>query len=131
VDGENTSGVSGLGSTTDLSGFTFESLGVAAGGKWAIYWFPNLTASSNTLPASSFEVGGIQSTVVVEEGANLGMVFPDTDNTGTIFTISATGVSKGGVVPDVNFTAVTAIPETSTLALSALGAVALLQVRRR
>jgi hypothetical protein len=130
VDGEATSGVSGVGATTALSDFTFSSLEVAAGRNWAIYWFPGLTVSSNTLPSSSFEVGGIQLTNA-GSGGTLGMVFPGADDTGFTYTIAAIGESLDGDVPDVQFTAVTAVPETSTLALSALGAAALLRRGRR
>ncbi len=128
VDGLNTSGASGIGGH-NLSSFTFASLGVAAGGKWAVYWFPSLTAGSNTLPGSSFEVGGIQQTTVGLSGGDIGMVMPAADNTGSTYSAAFIDIGNGGDIADSSLTAV-AIPEPSTLVLSALGLAALLRRRR-
>jgi hypothetical protein len=128
VDGPGTSGVSGIGGH-DLSGFTFSSLGVAAGGKWAVYWFPGLTAGGNTLPGSSFEVGGIQQTAAGGSGGDIGMVMPAVDNTGFSFAAAFIDTDHGGDIEASRFTAI-AVPEPTTLALSALGLAALLRRRR-
>lgn len=130
VDGVGTSGVESIGGH-DLngsgSGFTFASLGVAANGKWAVYWFPGLT-SGNTLSSPTFEVGGLQRTAP-GSGGDIGMVMPSTDTPGGSFSAYFIDATNSGDIVDSAFTAV-AVPETTTLTLSALGLAALLRRRR-
>lgn len=132
VDGIGTSGAESIGGhdlNGDGSGFTFADLGVAANGKWAVYWFPGLSEASNTLSGPTFEVGGLQRTTS-GSGGDIGMAMPSTDTPGGSFSAYFIDATNGGVIADSAFTAV-AIPETSTLTLSALGMAALLRRRRR
>lgn len=128
VDSAGTSGTDGVAQHI-LTSFTFASLGVAANGKWAIYWFPGLTIGSNTLPGVNIEVGGIQRTAAVD--GSIGMTFPAADTPGGSFAAAFldTETNDGGI-PQSNFTAVL-VPEPSALALSALGFAALLRRRRK
>ena len=131
VNGVATSGVEGV-SIHELSNFTFAGLGVAAGGTWAIYWFPELTAASNTLSSSGFQVGGIQE-VSAGSGGNIGMVFPVDDTGPANYTASFldTSPALGGDIAISRFTAVTVVPEPSSVGLAMIGMAALLRRRRR
>ncbi|MCF7674166.1 MAG: PEP-CTERM sorting domain-containing protein [Akkermansiaceae bacterium] len=129
IDGANLSGTPSLGYTS-LSNFTFAELGVVANGKWAVYWFPELTIDSDTLGLSPFEVGGLQQTSAGASLGDLGMVMPATDDTGTNYTAAfINSGDNGGDIAPATFTAVV-VPEPTTLSLSALALVTLLRRRR-
>lgn len=104
--------------------------GVTAGGVWGLYWFPGLTTASNQVPTDSFEIGGFtQTDSSVEPYGNAGTVIPADGATDTTFFFDDLTTATPGDLPSSRFTAV-AVPETTTLTLSALGLAALLRRRR-
>jgi hypothetical protein len=109
VDGPNTSGIAGIGGQ-NLTNFTFASLGVVAGGKWAVYWFPDLTSGSNTLGSFSFQIGGIMQTAVGASGGTIGMVFPATDDTAISFDASFIDFGNDGDIAPSRLTALAIVP---------------------
>lgn len=130
VDGENTSGAPSIGAT-NLSNFTFDSLNVAPGGMWGVYWFPGLTETQRLLAESDFEVGAIQiDSPDSGSGGDIGMRFPTDDTTGNEFKAYFYNTANGGGTPDSNFTAIVAVPESSTSLLMMLSTFALLNRRR-
>jgi len=98
--------------------------GLTAGRNYAIYWFPGLTTSSNTVPSSTFEIGGLNETVLFD--GSLGMVIPtdgNGENTGIL------GTDLLGQVSTSRFNSIFAVPEPSSALLALLG-LSLLRRRR-
>ncbi len=82
VDNVNNSTLPGVAGWT-ISDFTYAAEGVAAGGKWALYWFPGLITGSATLPASGFEIGGMfEANPSLSSAGDTGMVFPAVEHQG-------------------------------------------------
>lgn len=129
VDSANTSGAAGV-TLQVINSFVYATEGVAGGGKWGIYWFPGLTTANATLPdVPGFEVGGFfQLTPDSGAGGTIGTVLPASD-TGTA-SAAFLNSNYGGDTDATRLTAIVAVPEPSTLALSALGLAALLRRRR-
>jgi PEP-CTERM motif len=114
------------------AGLTFSGAipsGVVSGGIWGLYWFPGLVGT--TLPTSNFQIGGFtQVDNIAVPNGDIGTVIP-IDGT-TVTTAFFDNVSSGVAtdLPVSRFTAIVAIPEPASFALSALGVLALLRRRR-
>ena len=114
---------------------TFDLTAVVTAGKlWGFYWFPS-QPEGGTL-SGTFEVGGFaQSTPNGASGGTFGTVVPADGSTETSVNFLESNLNQsvlGGTDTGLNvsrFTAV-AVPETTTLTLSALGLAALLRRRR-
>jgi hypothetical protein len=112
------------------SDFSASGITPATGRSYAFYWFPGLSSVSSSVPTSSFQVGGIQENILYTGTGDtrMGMTMPAD---GKLVTTSIMESGLDGNVADVSrFTAITAIPEPSTLVLTLLGSAALLRRRR-
>ena len=118
-----------------LSTATFNLSGVVTAGKlWGLYWFPGKSVGETL--NGTYEVGGFaQSTPNVESGGTFGTVVPADGSTETLVNFLESSLNQGVLggtdtgLSASRFTAV-AVPETTTLTLSALGLAALLRRRR-
>jgi hypothetical protein len=128
-------GLNGYG--TGYEGIAFDNnveitigAGVSTGQSFGLYWFPGLTINSNTLGVNSFEIGGFYNS-----GLNLGdigMEIPG-DGLSTVIQRDSAAAALDGASSDiqpVEFNAINAIPEPSSLVLTLLGSTALLRRRR-
>lgn len=108
----------------------FISLGLSQGEKLAVYWFPGLTTTSNTVPLNSnFEIGGFHQTAVsIESGGSSGMVVPSEQNTQETMAYFDSATEPNTSFDPALFKAV-AVPEPSTTLF--LLSAALLFLRRR
>lgn len=106
--------------------FTASGITETAGYKYGFYWFPGI--STQVIPALLSEIGGINETVAyVNTGSPIGMQVP---SDGATATTSILDSDLGGNVTDTSrFTAI-AVPEPTTLTLSALATLGLLRRRR-
>lgn len=104
--------------------------GVSAGGTWGLYWFPQLTTTANEILGLNYEVGGFtQADETVEPYGTTGTIIPSDGATATTYFFDSETTKKPADLPVARFTAV-AVPEPTTLTLSALALVALLRRRR-
>lgn len=118
--------VVGVGSTSSggvinsVVEFTASDYGLSDGDKLGVYWFPGRTTALNTLPTSSFEIGGFHRTnASVASGGDAGLVIPaDGSPTNTINYADSNTASGTGIAP-TEFQAI-AVPEPSTLLLLSL-----------
>jgi hypothetical protein len=113
----------GPGVTDGPFGFTLGENSLAAGQRYAFYWFPGVIASASHVVGS--QVGGINNSLPADGGLDP-MVVP-ADGAGVFQ--GAANADGGGTLANSRFTAVL-IPEPSTALLGALGALGLLRRRR-
>ncbi|NJR43378.1 MAG: PEP-CTERM sorting domain-containing protein [Akkermansiaceae bacterium] len=113
-----------------LNGVDIPFAGVTTGGIWGLYWFPSLTGT--TLPANNFQIGGFTqaSNTITGSFGDIGTVIPADGNTSSTIFADSIVTSPDPGLQISRFTAIVAIPEPTTLTLSALGALALLRRRR-
>ena len=117
----------GPGLTDGPVGFDLGVNGVAAGLKYAFYWFPNATGAAGSITVGN-QVGGLSSSL---DEAGLGAMVIPAD--GANVPQGAATADGGGTIPNSRFTAVNltaAIPEPSAALLGAIGVLGLLRRRR-
>lgn len=104
---------------------------VATGDKLGVYWFPGRTEASNTLPTSSFDIGGFHRTDANSgSGGNYGLIVPPDEVpavTMAFFDNDITSSSSGIALTE--FEAI-AVPEPSTLIFVGMSILLLLRRRR-
>jgi len=102
--------------------------GVLASRNFAFYWFPGATLVGAVTDPQMIanQVGGIH-TSSTDGLFDTGMIMP---SDGASVSVGAATSGAGGTIADVDFRAVTLIPEPGTALLAALGSLILLRRRR-
>lgn len=97
----------------------------ATGRRFALYWFPDMSVNDTIDTSLDFSIGGFyESAPHAGSFSDYGMLVPSDNESGLFLAFdSASGWDEGRLVA-------IAVPETSTLTLSALGMAALLRRRR-
>ena len=131
VGGSFSSPLGELGSTETLTNDDYTDLGLNAGDKFGLYWFPGRTPTSNTIPINTnFEIGGFQrNDASIDSGGETGMIIPTNGIELIDITYFDSSITGGDTSFDDSFQAIV-IPEPSVLVLMPIS-VFLLLLRRR
>jgi hypothetical protein len=112
--------------------FDISASGLSVGDKLGVYWFPGRTVASNTLPASSFDIGGFHRTVPnVSSGGIIGLVVPSDNTVDSAAYIDNVTTEGASGIAATEFQAITVVPEPSTIFILATSFLLSISRRRR